>query len=300
MWSALLIQFILPIPRRAHPATLWHKFAQILATKVNTQGSYAQRSLSGGLASLLMLIPALLVLVALQTLVWQPALYDLALLLLALGWREQNILSGKLINALAKEDKQTARDLLAIQLNRQTRALSQVGLGKACTETLVVGQARQVIAVLFWYGILGGCGAFFFRLIIELHRAWSPAKPSFYPFGCTSAKIAAWSELLPVWLFSLLLMLGKNLANIWSQSRRQVISWSSFSTGWLLCVVGHQLNLSLGGPVIYEEKKTVRAKIGGRIVPSALHLSQVQRLLNQRTGLWIAGQSLIMLMIQGL
>ena len=37
LWSALLFHLILPFPREAHPAILWHKFAEQLADKVNTQ-----------------------------------------------------------------------------------------------------------------------------------------------------------------------------------------------------------------------------------------------------------------------
>nr|WP_245609142.1 cobalamin biosynthesis family protein [Vibrio rhizosphaerae] len=294
MWGALVIHLILPLPRAAHPALLWHKFAEILAEKVNTQGSYAQRTLSGTLATLLMLIPALLVLIALEPLVWQPELYHLLLLILALDWRGFSTLSKPLLQALATEDKAQARNLLAERLNRQTETLSVVGLGKASAELLIVGQARQVIAVLFWYGLLGGIGAFMYRLIVELSRVWSPSVPSNYPFGLAASRLNAGCEWIPTRLFALLLMAGQSLSMIWTQTRQQSRTWPSRNVGWLLCSVGHKLSLSLGGPAIYEGKKSVRAKLGGRVVPSALHLSQIQRLLNQRTYIWIVVESLLM------
>jgi adenosylcobinamide-phosphate synthase len=297
MWGALLIHFLLPLPRNAHPAVLWHKFAEILAEKVNTQSNFAQSSLSGTLATLLMLIPALIILVALEPLVWQPQFYHLALLILALDWRGQAGLATPLIHALATEDKQSARQLLAERLNRQTETLSTVGLGKAGTETLIIGQARQVITVLFWYGLLGGIGAFMYRLIVELSRVWSPSVPSNYPFGIAAAKINAWCEVIPGRIFAILLMAGKGMSVILSKTRQQSQSWSSQTSGWLLCATGHKFNLSLGGPALYEGKKSVRSKIGGRVVPSALHVSQVQKLLNNRTYLWIAGQSLLMFIV---
>lgn len=181
LWGALLIHFILPIPRNAHPVTLWHKFAEILAEKVNGPNSFSQKGISGAMAWGLMIIPALMLLIAFRSLVWQPEFYDLALLLLALGWRGQTQLTSGLIKALATEDKPTARQLLSETNNRQTETLSIVGLGKAGAETLIVGQARQVISVMFWYGVAGGCGAFIFRLIAELNRAWSPSQPACYP-----------------------------------------------------------------------------------------------------------------------
>ncbi|WNJ94438.1 cobalamin biosynthesis family protein [Vibrio ruber] len=294
MWGALLIHLVLPLPSVAHPALLWHKFAEILAEKVNTQGSYAQRTLSGTLATFLMLIPALMVLIALEPLVWQSELYHLLLLILALDWRGLTTLSKPLFHALAIQDKPQARQLLAERLNRQTDALSEVGLGKASAELLIVGQARQVITVLFWYGLLGGIGALMYRLIVELSRVWSPSVPSNYPFGLAASRLNAGCEWVPVRLFALFLMAGQNLSSIWAQTRRQSCSWPSRTIGWLLCSVGHKLNLSLGGPAIYAGKKNVRAKLGGRVIPSALHLSQVQKLLNQRTYVWIGCQSLLM------
>ncbi|CAM3516395.1 adenosylcobinamide-phosphate synthase [Vibrio aerogenes CECT 7868] len=295
LWGALLIHFILPIPRHAHPVTLWHKFAEILAEKVNGPNSFTQKGISGAMAWALMVIPALILLIAFRPLVWQPEFYDLALLLLALNWREQTQLASGLIKALSTEDKQTARQLLSETNNRQTAALSIVGLGKAGAETLIVGQARQVVAVMFWYGIAGGCGAFIFRLITELSRAWSPSQPACYPFGVTSARLLALLEAIPSILFTGLLLPGKSLP--WRQIRTQAAIWPSFAPGWLLATVGNKLNLSLGGPAIYDGKKSVRTKIGGRIVPSALHLSQTQRMLNQRTFIWILAQSLITFMI---
>ena len=87
LWGALLCHLILPFPREAHPAILWHKFAEQLADKVNTNTNYSQSIISGILAMLLMTIPMLAILLALKPLVWQVQLFDLALLLLAIDWR---------------------------------------------------------------------------------------------------------------------------------------------------------------------------------------------------------------------
>lgn len=71
MWGALLFHLLIPIPHAAHPVTLWHKFAEQLANKVNNNHSYSQSILSGGLALLLMLVPCLILLLAMKPLVWQ-------------------------------------------------------------------------------------------------------------------------------------------------------------------------------------------------------------------------------------
>ena len=97
MWGALLFHLILPIPHAAHPTTLWHKFAELLASKVNNNQNYSQNLISGTLAWGLMVLPSLVILLALQPLVWQSQLFELALLLLAIDWRNNEKLTNQLI-----------------------------------------------------------------------------------------------------------------------------------------------------------------------------------------------------------
>ncbi|MFV0449759.1 MAG: cobalamin biosynthesis family protein [Vibrio sp.] len=297
MWGALLLHYILPIPRAAHPAILWHKFAEVLANKVNTNSSYSQSIISGSLAWLLMIIPALLFCIALKPLVWQPQLYELALLILALDWRNNGLLANKLGKALAKEDKAEARKLLEPFVNRQTSTLSSVGLGKAGAETIIMGFGRNVVVVLFWYALFGATGAFIYRLMAELARAWSPSRSQFNPFGLPIVRTIAVLEFIPLRLFSLMVALGNHSGKALQAIKSQSRSWPLPGPAWLLCAVGGKLELALGGPAIYGEQKIVRAKIGGRIVPSALHLSQIHRLLTWRLFLWIVIESLLLVVI---
>ncbi|TXZ86927.1 adenosylcobinamide-phosphate synthase, partial [Vibrio cholerae] len=174
---------------------------------------------------------------------------------------------------------------------------SALGLGKAGVETLVMGFGRNVIGVLFWYGVLGGSGAFLYRLIAELARAWSPSRTTFQPFGFTAVRILALLDWLPLRLFSLLIILGKQAGTIFKAVLEQSRSWPLPGPAWLLCAVGNKLQLALGGPAIYGEQKSVRAKIGGRIAPAAIHIAQVQSLIAWRIFVWIALESLLLLLI---
>lgn len=297
LWGTLLFHLILPIPVSAHPATLWRAFAALLADKVNTNHNYSQSLLSGTLAWILMTLPALAVLIALQPLVWQPELFNLALLLLAFDWRNSEKLGSKLANALASEDKKLGRSLLAPILNRETASLSTLGMGKAGAETIILGYGRNVVAVLFWYGLTGGIGAFMYRLIMELARAWSPSRQSFVPFGLPAIRILAIADFVPLRLFSILILVGKNTAHIAKQLSAQAKTWATPGPAWLLIAVGVKLELSLGGPAIYGGIKSVRPKIGGRIAPSAIHLAQIQKLLVWRMFAWIMLQSIVMLIV---
>ncbi|WP_026029554.1 cobalamin biosynthesis family protein [Vibrio genomosp. F10] len=297
MWGALLFHLLIPIPRSAHPTTLWHKFAEQLAEKVNVNNHYSQSLISGTLAWLLMVIPTILVLWALKPLVWQPQLFELALLLLALDWRSNEVLANGLTKALAHDDKSTARSLLSPVLNRDTSRLSALGLGKAGAETIIMGYGRNVVCVLFWYAIGGGSGALIYRLSAELARAWSPSRSEFSPFGLAVTRAVALLDFIPLRLFALFVVCGNKAVYTFKAMLTQSSSWPSPGPAWLLTAVGNKLELSLGGPAIYENRKSVRAKIGGRIAPSAIHLSQIQTLVAWRVFAWTLIQSVILFLL---
>ncbi len=294
LWGALLFHAILPISHRNHPVILWHRFAEQLADKVNNHHSHSQSTLSGYLSLAMMLLPCWILLVALQPLVWQDQLFQMALLILALGWRQTDTLARECTQAMAKEDKVKTRQLLSEHVNRETNTLSLLGLGKASAETLIVGVGRNTIGVLFWYAIGGGIAALMYRLTVELARAWSPSRQRFMPFGRPAIQLTALLDFIPMRLFSVMVAFGRQSKQAFAGIRQQAQSWPLPGPAWLLCSIGNKLQIALGGPAIYDGKKMERAKIGGRIAPAALHLAQIRALLNWRVFLWIILQSLSM------
>ncbi len=301
LWAALLFHLLLPIPSHAHPMTIWKKFAELLAQKVNHSQSYQQRFLSGFLAWILMIIPAFIVCIAAQPLAWNLPLFNLGLLLVSLEWRGVEKLCQITIHAINKNDKAAAKKALRFWVNRDVEPLSLLGLEKASAETIILGYARNVICVLFWYGIAGGLGALIYRLSLELARAWSPAKESFRPFGIPALTIQTMVDFIPLRLFSGLCLIGNNLKMIIKTLNQQRKTWANTSNSWLLIIIGKKFDLSLGGPAIYQNKKICRPKIGGNNAPSAIHLAQLHRFLSWRIAIWIIIQSLLMAIVnQGL
>lgn len=301
LWGALLFHLFLPIPVHAHPMTIWRKFAELLSTKVNTARSYQQRFISGALAWCLMIIPSFIVCIAALPIVWNLPLFNLGLLLISLEWRGVEKLCKETIQAINQNNKKEAKEALLPWVNRDVEPLSILGLGKASAETIILGYARTVIGVLFWYGIAGGIGAFIYRLSLELARAWSPSRDSFRPFGIPALTIQAFLDFIPLKLFSLLCLLGEKCGLTLQRLKQQQKSWANKNNAWLLIIIGSKFELSMGGPVIYQGKKISRPKLGGKIVPSAIHLAQIHRFLSWRIAIWITLQSVIMVMLkQGL
>ncbi|WP_300179039.1 cobalamin biosynthesis family protein [uncultured Aliivibrio sp.] len=298
LWGALLFHLLLPIPVHAHPMTIWRKFAELLATKVNTARSYQQRLISGSLAWALMIIPAIIVYIAALPLIWNLPLFNLGLLLISLEWRGVEKLCKDAIQAINQENKQEAKTVLMPWLNRDVEPLSLLGLGKASAETIVLGYARTVIGVLFWYGIAGGIGAFIYRLSLELARAWSPSRDTFRPFGIPALTIQTILDFVPLKLFSFLCLFGKHFQIALHTLKQQKKSWPNKNNAWLLIIIGKKFELSMGGPVIYQGKKISRPKLGGKIAPSAIHLAQIHRFLSWRIAIWLILQSTLMVIIK--
>lgn len=293
MWAAIVLQLVVPIPRQSHPMALWRRFALLLSDKVNSTNP-RQASLAGWLSVALMLLPAVVILIALQPLVWQNELYQLALLLLALDWRNTDALVRHLSAAMANENKQQARGLLKPWVNRETETLSLLGLGKAGAETYLLAMGRGVIGVLFWYCLFGGIGAFVYRLTFELARVWSPTRQTFASFGRAATRLTALLDFLPLRLFSLMILVGHRTQQSFLLLKQQHKSWPLPGPSWLLITSAAKYELSLGGPAIYDTRKTLRAKIGGRIAPAAIHLSQLRQLMFSRLTVWILGTSLLL------
>jgi len=135
---------------------------------------------------------------------------------------------------------------------------------------------------------------------VELARAWSPSRKHFSPFGVPAIRMLAVLDYIPLRLFALLIMIGHRARASLSLLKTQSKQWPLPGPAWLLISIGAKLELSLCGPAIYDTHKSVRAKLGGRIAPSAIHISQVQKTLSLRVIIWLIIQSITMgLIYQG-
>ncbi len=300
LWGAVVAQLLLPYPDNLHPTIIWKQFATLVQSKVNHKSSPQQAQLSGALSCLLLLLPALIVFYALFNLAWQPQLLEFALLFFALGWRQQELLFKQTAQWLIHEDKAALRDELNRLLNRDCDTLSLLGLSKASSETFINGYLRSVVTILFWFAIGGGIVAFVVRLNGELARLWSVQCSKTKYFGKTANMLQRVLEYIPIQLFNILLFISspqalKHISTIYNQAR----GWKNFPCGVTLAIVGHNYQLSLGGPAIYEGKKVVRAKLGGQIAPTAIHLSQIVHFIRNRLYIYLIFISLLSWGIQG-
>jgi len=300
LWGALAIHWLLPIPPQLHPLHIWQQLAVLIADKVNKPDeSRKQQLLSGSLAWSLMWLTVLVLLVALYQLVWIESMFHIILLWLALDWRNTAKFSKRFIHAYSQEDKAGCRQLLEAPLNRETRNLSLLGLGKAGAETQLLAYGRLVAGVLFWYALAGGIGALMYRLAISLARVWSPSRQHYHNFGVPAVRILATLDIIPLRIFALLFCIGHNGKTALQGIIQQGENWLLPGPGWLLAATGHKLSLSLGGPAIYGNRKMERPRLGGKIAPAAFHLAQINKIANNRLVAWVVIQSVLIFIFQG-
>ncbi len=296
LWGAVIFHNLLPIPKVLHPLFYWRKMAQLIAKRaIKKQFSDAQRTQAGLMSFTLLILPVIALLIAFQELVWQPAFYHLALLLLSLSWSENREKTKKLTQLLQNVQNQEAKAFLKNSLNRDTDRLSTLGLIKAGSESIIMGYAKNVVTVLFCFTIGGGIAAFTYRLISELTNIWAPIKQDIQSFGLPTYNIAQGIEYIPHRLLALLITAGRNVKSTIIQGN----GWENKSNGWLLSSVAIHIDVALGGPVIYQGNKKARPQLGTNKTASIHDLTKIQTLITARIFVLLVIFSTLLLLIHG-
>ncbi|MGL4929121.1 MAG: cobalamin biosynthesis protein [Plesiomonas sp.] len=294
LWGGVALHLLL-----AQPALVLQQGVTLVALRLQQRVLHAdnppfQQQLAGMLSTLLLLIPMAIMLLALAVLVWSEPLFNLLLLWLAFDWARVWPDNQRLRQALHLQQKHTARTLLAEKVQRDTDALSLLGLGKAGAETLLQGYLRGLIHVLIWFVLGGGIAAFLYRLCQLLARVWSPLQPQFHYFGRFAAALVLLAELPGTLLFVLLFIPGKNMLLRLRRMHVQAKAWAYYPIGALYTQVGLTLNIAMGGPLRYRGIRVSRPTLGGQNSIQAGQLLALMRQLQWRalivlslTSLWI-------------
>ncbi|PVU66640.1 hypothetical protein C9E85_06475 [Plesiomonas shigelloides] len=280
LWGGVLLHLLLPQPARALRQGWTLLASRLLARMLHAKNPPAQQRLSGALSWLLLLLPLLILLPALQILAWSEPMFDAVLLWLAFSWAALWPDNQRFARALQGEQKHLARTILNEQVQRDTTELSLLGLGKAGAETLLMGYLRGLIHVLFWYLLAGGCGALFYRCCELTARCWSPAQPKNHAFGLFAARMQSVLELPGNLLLLLLLLPGRHLRQRWQRMQIQAKGWSHWLTGALYTQVGLRLDIAMGGPVRYQGIRVGRPTLGGSRPVHSRDLYRLARDLN--------------------
>ena len=214
-------------------------------------------------------------------------LIDVVLLYLALGGRSLAEHAERVAADLAANDLPAARQHVGWIVSRDTRELDESGVAKACVESALENGNDAVFGALFWFILLGGCGAVLFRLANTLDAMWGYKPERFLKFGWAAARIDDALNYLPARLTALSYALFGQTRRALACWRQQAPVWESPNAGPVMSAGAASLGLALGGSAIYHGHLEERPVLGegrparGGDIPRAL------KLMRRSTALWL-------------
>lgn len=299
---ALVLDFLLGEPRRAHPLVAFGNLAGFLERHFN-RGTFNRgvwRIAKGGACWLALIVPVVLIVayVDRQSASWGWLAYidDIVLLYLAIGWRSmvQHIepieaaLTGPALTGPGAVDLPRARAALAMIVSRDTENLDEQAVLGATVETTLENSADALFASLFWYALAGPVGVVAHRLANTLDAMWGYRNSRFNEFGRCAARMDDILNLLPAQLlaFTFAAISGR-VAAVVNCITNQGWHWKSPNAGAVMAAGAAALGLVLGGPASYHGQATTRPSLGqGRAVVRG-DLMRVRRLVQRALLVWL-------------
>lgn len=279
---ALLLDWVLGEPRRAHPLVGFGRLVRRLE-----RGLHADTRARGLLAVALLILPAgALAALALRGLPPLAAsVLDVALLVFALGHRSLHDHAWPIAAALEAGDETQARQLAARIVSRDASALEPA---PAAVESVLENGADGVFGTLFWFLVAGGTGALVHRLANTLDAMWGYRSARYARFGWAAARlddVLNWPVARLTALSYALLGDTRRALRCW---REQAANWDSPNAGPVMAAGAGALRLHIGGPARYDGAWHARPWLGQGPAASAADIGRALALVRRGALLWSA------------
>ncbi|WP_416306277.1 cobalamin biosynthesis protein CobD/CbiB [Neptunicella sp. SCSIO 80796] len=295
---AILVERLWAWPDRYHPLGFVRLIAKQMAAKVNHNDNNAfQQKIAGALAPTVLLLPFIIGATILIQLAEFPLFFDGLLLLVALQFKPVTDRVRRVSNALERNKKALARDILQYLCLRETQQLSVIGISKAAIETLLLRYCYQYVAVMFWFLALGGVGAISYRLVYEFSLHWNTKLERYRHFGTPVARLSQFLYWLPARIMIAGLMLSENISGSF-RALRQRKNRNTHTA--ILAACGGGLKVQLSGPVMYRGQKYRYAKLGASRLPETQDIRRSLNALDKTLAILLVFSLLIAAMLYGL
>jgi adenosylcobinamide-phosphate synthase len=215
-------------------------------------------------------------------------LLDVALLYLALGGRSLAEHAGRVFADLQAGDLPAARAHVGWIVSRDTTALDESGVAKACVESALENGNDAVFGALFWFALFGGAGAVLFRLANTLDAMWGYKTERFLRFGWAAARLDDALNYLPARLTAASYALFGDTRAALACWRRQAPQWESPNAGAVMATGAGSLGLALGGPAIYHGRIERRPTLGAGRPARGDDIPRALSLVRRSIALWLA------------
>ena len=175
--------------------------------------------------------------------------------------------SMKVCHAAEKGDTEAARKAVSMIVGRDTEVLDRDGIIRAAVETVAENTSDGVTAPLFYMGVGGAVGAFFYKSVNTMDSMIGYKDEKYADIGRFAAKLDDVLNYIPSRLTALLMIEsapifgldGRNAYRIWKRDRRNHASPNSAQTE---SACAGALHLRLAGDAWYFGKLHKKQYIG--------------------------------------
>jgi adenosylcobinamide-phosphate synthase len=231
------------------------KFARYVTMLSSTfnRGQYRDGVISWMLAVLPFALGVLILYWALrQTSGVLALLLNIAVLYIALGFRQFSHYYNEVAQALRAADLTRAREILSVWRGKSAREFSANEVACVAIEQGLMRSHRHVFGVMAWFVLLGPAGAIVYRIAAMLNDRWSSGSgPESDPFGLFASRAYTVIDWLPARLTALGFAVAGDFTGAVECWREQAASWRSQSQGIVLAAAAGALGIRLGG-VLHE------------------------------------------------
>lgn len=170
-------------------------------------------------------------------------------------------------HALRQNDLPAARKAVGRIVGRDTAALDEAGVSRACVETVAENCSDGVIAPLLYLAIGGAPLGVLYKAINTMDSMLGYKNDRYLYFGRIAAKLDDAANFLPARIAALMMILSASLIrqdgkNAWSIFCRDRLNHTSPNSAHTEAVCAGALHIRLGGPSVYFGKLVTKPYIG--------------------------------------
>lgn len=262
LWLALAVDALWRWPQSTHPLTLMRYLVLQMGRKVMPSRDFgpSQHYISGSLAALVLLAPLVVCIAILVYMAQYPVFFEAIILVALLDFGYQRQQYKKVLTSVGRNKKSLAREMVQTITARQCNSLTDIGIAKAAIESLWLKFLYLYCGVIFYFVVAGPIGALIYRLLLLTSWQWHYRTPAMALFAKPVRKLVYLLSLPPAAIGGFITLLISHPVKGISAIKRSPVK---DKTSLLLALMGGVLDVKLGGPAIYANKKIRYARVGG-------------------------------------
>ena len=262
LWLAIAVDALWRWPPSTHPLTLMRYLVQQMGRKVVPSRDYgrSQHYISGSLAALVLLTPLVICVAILVYMAQYPVFFEAIMLVALLDYGYQRQQFKKVLASVGRNKKSLAREMVQTITARQCDSLTDIGIAKAAIESLWLKFLYLYCGVIFYFVVAGPIGALIYRLLLLTSWQWHYRNPAMTFFAKPVRKLVYLLNIPPAVIGGLITLLVSHPFKGFRAMKRSPVK---DKTSLLLALMGGVLDIKLGGPAIYANKKIRYPRVGG-------------------------------------